>query len=316
MVCCEGGLSEAVLPLDHVAIDSKRILPRFFVGCVCLHHWAVWLRLRRRLAVSACHDEKERSGQEAAAHCHPPSAIVRPTIACPNDHHERADTPRATACELAVSHPTKKQHDDRNQVRNAQRTRGMNHKDERQQTGRVERKTSRNTPAAAFKSSLCRRRWARPLGNCKNRRRSDSISASVSSFATSSDMASKMNRRPSSGDAVWIERNSIKLCPRWLSVPIRYITASMMPQARLHPSAATSMRFTSSWSTPRARNDPVNVSTMISPNAALDGVEQSLTRAGSRVGHGESYQRFRQLKCGVHSSRTDPGCARKPKFPF
>ena len=50
-------------------------------------------------------------------------------------------------------------------------------------------------------------------------------------------------------------------------LPIRYSTASITPQARLHPSAPMSMVRTSARSAPATLSDPVNVRTMISPKS-------------------------------------------------
>ena len=60
--------------------------------------------------------------------------------------------------------------------------------------------------------------------------------------------------------------------PRCFSAahPIRYSIASMMPQARLHPSAPTSITRTSSRPAWATLSEPVKVSTMISPNSTSD----------------------------------------------
>src|SRR6185503_821914 len=54
------------------------------------------------------------------------------------------------------------------------------------------------------------------------------------------------------------------------SLPNRYNTASMMPQARLHPSAPMSMVRTSARSASATLSEPVNVRTMISPKSTSE----------------------------------------------
>ena len=135
-------------------------------------------------------------------------------------------------------------------------------------TGNVDTNTRRKTPSAPSQSSLCSRACAGGSGSCFNRWCIVSSSAGSRTDATTDGNASAIRRRAWFGSVAWrTARNVRSPVPFSDRLPIRYSTASMMPQARLHPSAPMSMVRTSARSASATLSEPVKVRTMINPKS-------------------------------------------------
>lgn len=99
------------------------------------------------------------------------------------------------------------------------------------------------------------------------------------------------------------------LCPRALKHAIKYMTASMVPQARLQPSASTSKFRTCAWPEPATLNEQVTVITMMSPKRTSKILSKgSRTRLRtfsgfSGIGVLKDHTRI-QLKVAVPQGRT------------
>ena len=138
-------------------------------------------------------------------------------------------------------------------------------------TGNVDRNTSRKTPPAPSQSSLRRRARSGGSGSCFNRSRIASSSAGCRMDATTGGNASAMRRCASSGSVALRTARKVR-SPRPFSArqPIRYRTPSMMPQARLQPSAPMSIVRTSSRPASATLSEPVKVRTMIRPKSTSE----------------------------------------------
>src|SRR5262245_23979147 len=79
-----------------------------------------------------------------------------------------------------------------------------------------------------------------------------------------------MARATAGSAAARAARNRMMSRPRSLKRVIRYTPASMIPQARLQPSAPSSMVRTSRWSAVATASVQVKVSAMITPNSTSE----------------------------------------------
>ena len=153
-------------------------------------------------------------------------------------------------------------------------------------TGNVETNTIRNTPMDPSHSSLLRCARSGGSGSCISLRCIVSSSAGSRIDATTGGNASAMRRWALCGSvALRTARYVVRPWPFSARQPIRYNIASMMPQARLHPSAPMSIVLTSSRPASATLSDPVNVRTMISPKSTSEtrSIGSSTRLVGSTV---------------------------------
>ena len=131
--------------------------------------------------------------------------------------------------------------------------------------GNVDKKTSRNTPAAPRKSPRVGVTLVddnRSLRRCRRTSISDGVNAS----ASGSGRISSMIRCAAPGSAApRIAPSAATNRARVMNVAIRYIAASTSPHARLQPIAPASTVLRSSRPASAMRIEPVNVSTMMIP---------------------------------------------------
>ena len=138
-------------------------------------------------------------------------------------------------------------------------------------TGKVDRNTSRKTPSAPSHSSFSSRARSGGSGPSLRRWRMVSSSSGFRMDETTGGSALAMSRCAFWGSvALRTARKVRRPLPFSARQPIRYRTPSMIPQARLHPSAPMSIVRISSRPASAMLSEPVNVRTMISPNSTSE----------------------------------------------
>ncbi len=133
--------------------------------------------------------------------------------------------------------------------------------------------------------------------------------------ATTGGNASAIMRWASSGAAALRTARTVRISSaRLLRQPIRYMTPSMSPQARLQPSAPMSIVRTSSRPAPATLNEPVMVSTMINPKSTSEMRSTgSRTRIEGRLGGSAAMGRVLcSIVPGVEANARTVGNTRGP----